>query len=121
MLSEARAQYPLPKAPAMPLYLDRERSASESIHVASASASEQNRPHDDHFASKGYASEEYFGLVHIPVPIPKALLIPEAKAALEKEWKKLETRTAWDIKGVRPKAEVIVESQASGVPAHFGS
>ena len=53
--------------------------------------------------------------------MPKALTIPDAKAALEKEWKKLETPKARDLSGVRAKAEVIVESHWTGFPVHFGS
>ena len=47
--------------------------------------------------------------------------IPLAKAALEKERTKLETRKAWDVKRVRPKAEVIAEELEKKRPVHFGS
>ena len=81
------------------------------------------RPHDEHVAPKGASSEEWFGLVHTPIDIPKALTIPEARAALEKEWAKLVNpkRPAWDVTRVRPKAEVIAESERTGKPVHFGS
>ena len=42
------------------------------------------RQHQDHTADKG-PSENWFGLVHTPVPIPKALKNPEARDALGKE------------------------------------
>jgi hypothetical protein len=60
-------------------------------------------------------------MVHTPVSIQKALQIPEARAALEKEWNKLETKRAWNTAKVRPKAEVIAESKRTGRPVHFGS
>ena len=59
--------------------------------------------------------------MHAPVPIPKAMLIPEAKAALEKEWNKLEVKKAWDISKVKPKAEVIAQAKRNRRPVHFGS
>ena len=81
------------------------------------------RPHDEHVAPKGAVSEEWFGLVHTPIDIPKALKIPEGRKALEKEWAKLENpeRPAWDVSRVRPKAEIIAESEKTGKPVHFGS
>ena len=37
--------------------------------------------------------------------------IPDAKAAVEKEWKKLETFPAWKLEKVRSKKEIILEAQ----------
>ena len=59
--------------------------------------------------------------MHTPVPIPKALKIPDAREALHKEWAKLEGKNAWDLKAVRPKAQVILEAKAGGRGVHFGS
>ena len=77
--------------------------------------------HVERSAPRGYASEEWFACVHTPLSIPKALKIPAAREALEKEWKKLETKVAWDVSKVQPKAKVIRDAKARGVPAHFGS
>ena len=41
--------------------------------------------------------------VHQFVPIPQAMKIPDAKAAADKEWKKLETIPAWDVRKVKSK------------------
>ena len=49
-----------------------------------------SRPHQDKIAEAGHASEEYFAMVHKAVAINKAMQIPEAVKALDKEWKKLE-------------------------------
>ena len=37
--------------------------------------------------------------------------IPDAKAAVDKEWKKLETVPAWQLDNVKSKKEVILEAQ----------
>ena len=124
-----------PKAPAMPVV----RIADPNIPKGCASSTEsggrlqaanddssaggniQPKAHQDHVSPKGFASEEWYALVHTPVPIPKAMLIPEAKAGLEKEWNKLEVKKAWNIDKVKPKAEVIAQAKRNGRPVHFGS
>ena len=42
---------------------------------------------------------------------PQAMKIPDAKAAVDKEQKKLETNPAWDFGKVKSKKEVILEAQ----------
>ena len=53
--------------------------------------SSQPRNHEDHIANKGFTSMFRYNLVHKFIPMPQALKIPGAKAAVDKEWKKLET------------------------------
>ena len=72
-------------------------------------------------ASSFNRSQTYFGLVHTPVDIHKAMQIPDAKKALVEEWTKLVTRGAWDVRKVRARAEVEKEAISAGKPAHFGS
>ena len=55
------------------------------------------RIHDDHIAGKGFNSTSYYNLVHKFVPMPQAMKIPDAKAAVGKEWEKLETMSAWQL------------------------
>ena len=62
--------------------------------------------HQENIAPKGFTSKEYFAMVHTPVPIQEAMKIPDARAAIDKEWDKLEQRQAWVLKGVREKSEV---------------
>ena len=58
--------------------------------------------HEDHIARKGNNSLQHYNLVHKFIPMPQAMKIPAAKAALDKEWEKLEK-----ISGVEPeKSEV---------------
>ena len=64
----------------------------------------QKRAHQDHIGDSG-ASEHHFGLVHKPLPLPKAMQIEEARLALEREWVKLETKVAWDVTKVKSKAK----------------
>ena len=40
-------------------------------------------------------------------PMPQAMKIPAAKAAVDKEWEKLEKIPAWNLTKVRSKSEVI--------------
>ena len=62
-----------------------------------------DRQHQDHLSMSGFASNEWFALVHIPIPMEKAFRMPEANAAVQAEWDKLGNRTAWDLSTVRPK------------------
>ena len=47
--------------------------------------------------------------------------IPAAKAAVDKEWEKLEKFSAWNLTKVRNKKEVIDEARMKGVKVHFAS
>ena len=49
------------------------------------------KDHEDHIASKRYNSMTRYNLMHEFIPMPQAMSIPDAKAAVDKEWKKLET------------------------------
>ena len=51
--------------------------------------------------------------------MPQALKIPAAKAAVDKEWEKLEKIPAWDITKVRSKSVVIDEARTKGIKVHF--
>ena len=51
----------------------------------------------------------------------QALKIPAAKAAVDKEWEKLEKISAWNLMKVRSKKEVINEARTSGATVHFAS
>ena len=47
--------------------------------------------------------------------------IPDAKAAVDKEWKKLETLPAWRLEKVKSKKEVVKEAQKNNNKVHFAS
>ena len=59
--------------------------------------------HEDHIAGKGDNSLQHYNLVHKFILMPQAMKIPAAKAAVDKEWAKLEKISAWSLKKVRRK------------------
>ena len=66
-------------------------------------------------------SLQHYNLVHKFIPMPQALKIPAAKAAVVKELEKLEKISAWNLTKVRSKKEVIDEARTSGATVHFAS
>ena len=77
--------------------------------------------HEDHIAGKGDNSLLHYNLVHKFIPMPQAVKIPAAKAAVDREWEKLEKNSAWDLAKVRSKKEVIDEARTKGRKVHFAS
>ena len=77
--------------------------------------------HEDHIAGKGENSLQHYNLVHKFILMPQALKIPAAKAAVHKEWEKLEKMSAWNVTKVRSKKEVIDEARTQGAKVHFAS
>ena len=77
--------------------------------------------HEDHIAGKGEISLQHYNLAHKFVPMPQAVKIPAAKAAVDKEWEKLENISASNLTKVRSKKEVIDEAMTSGAKVHFAS
>ena len=77
--------------------------------------------HEDHIAGKGDNSLQHYNLVHKFIPMPQAMKIPTAKAAVDKEWEKLEKISAWNLTKVRSKKEVIDEARTTGAKVHFAS
>ena len=54
--------------------------------------------------------------------MPQAMKIPDAKAAVDKEWKKLESIPAWDLGKVKSKKEVILKkTQRDKNKVHFAT
>ena len=62
-----------------------------------------------------------YALVHTPIPIKKAMLMPAAAEALEAEWSKLENKRAWILDKVRSKKEIMADARKKGKTVHFGS
>ena len=78
--------------------------------------------HQDHITAKGVISITHYSLVHKIIPMPQALKkIPDAKAAAEKEWEKLEKILAWQLTKVRSKKEVIEDARKKGRKVHLAS
>ena len=77
--------------------------------------------HQDHIAGKGENSLQHYNLVHKFIPMPQAMKILAAKAAVDKEWRKLEKISAWNLTKVRSKRKVIDEARTTGAKVHFAS
>ena len=76
---------------------------------------------EDHIAGKvriHYSTKIWFTKF---IPMPQAMKIPEATAAVDNEWKKLDKISAWNLTKVRRKKEVIDEAKTSGATVHFAS
>ena len=77
--------------------------------------------HEGHIARKGDNSLQHYNLVHKFIPVPQAMKILAAKAAVDKEWEKLEKISAWNLTKVKSKKEVIDEARTTGAKVHFAS
>ena len=79
--------------------------ASESTRLRMVNSEPPN--HEDHIAGKGENSLQHYNLVHKFIPMPQAMRIPAAKAAVDKEWEKLEKNSAWNLTKVRSKKQAV--------------
>ena len=75
--------------------------AGESTRLRMGESSPNH--HEDHIAGKGDLSLQQYNLVHKFIPMPQAMKILPAKAAVDKEWEKLEKILAWNLTNVRSK------------------
>ena len=80
-----------------------------------------HKPHQDHITTKGMHSMTHSSLVYKFIPMPQALRIPDAKAAVEKKKEKMKKISAWQLTNVRNKKEVIEEARNKGRKVHFAS
>ena len=94
--------------------------ADESTRMRVGNSEPPNH-HEDHIARKGENSLQHYNLVHKFIPMPQAMKIPAAKAAVDKEWEKMEKISAWNLIKVRSKSEVIDEARTSGAKVLFAS
>ena len=93
--------------------------ANESTRMRMGNSIPSNHKH--HIAGKGENSLQHYNLVHKFIPMPQAMKIPAAKAAVDKEWEKLEKISAWNLTKVKSKKEVIDEARTTGATVHFAS
>ena len=66
-------------------------------------------------------SLNHCNLVHKFIPMPQAMKILDAIAAVVKSWEKLEKILAWRLTKVRNKKEVIEEARNKRRKVHFAS
>ena len=131
-IKNARKKLETPMAPALPCNTWKKSKKGEirsnthdfkskSACILEASESTRLRMgeslpnyHEDHIVGKGDNSLQHYNLVHKFIPMPQAMKIPAPKAAVDKEWEKLEKIPAWDLTKVRSKSEVIDEARTTG-------
>ena len=54
--------------------------------------------------------------------MPQAMMIPDAKAAVDEEWKKFEKLPAWQLDNVSSKKrKLLLEAQRDNKKVHFGT
>ena len=95
--------------------MHRDESTRKSLEGA------LHKDHEDHIAWKGINSLNHYSLVREFMPMPKAMIVLDAKAARDKEWSKLEKIPAWQLTKVRNETEVIEEAREEGKTVHFAS
>ena len=93
--------------------------ANESTRMRMGNSIPHN--HEDHIAGKDENSLQHYNLVHNFIPMPQAMKIPAAKAAVDKEWEKLEKISAWNLTKVKSKKKVIDEARTAGATVHLAS
>ena len=135
-IKNARKKLETPVAPAMSCKIMKKNcgsGASNKIKTRLAcilEASESTRlrmreslptHHEDYIEGKGDNSFQQCKLVHKFIPMPQAMKIPAAKAAVDKEWEKLETISAWNLTKVRNRSDLIDEARTKGAKVHFAS
>ena len=70
--------------------------------------------HNVHTADRRYTSMSLYNLVHLPIPIPKAMQIPQAKVVVDKERDNLKNLPSWQESNVRNKQEVTEKAPKEG-------
>ena len=72
-------------------------------------------------AGKGFTSMIHDNLVHKLILMHQATKTPDAKAAVDKEWKKLETVPSRELEKVKSKKEVVLEAQRNKRKVHVAT
>ena len=137
-MKNARRKLEVPMPAAMPCKLQRDKyretcrvekncktkyacivEADESTRKGMEGSLHKN--HADHIAGKGMNSLSHYTLVRKFIPMPQAMKIPDAKAAVVKELEKLKKILAWQLTKVRNKKEKIAEAKKEGKTVQFAS
>ena len=63
----------------------------------------------------------HYNLVHKQILIPKAMQIPEARAAVDKDSAKLQMLPAWDETKVHSESELVRVAKKEGKQTHFAT
>ena len=80
-----------------------------------------HKDHEDRIAGQGIKSLNHQNFVHKFVPMPEAMTLPDAKAAVDKEWETLEKIPARQLTNVTNKKKLMDEARKEGKTVHFAS
>ena len=131
LTADKRAECSIPEAPAMPTIaieqlserkssynntpsernglIDWQNMSKDTIALIN-SAVDNVCKHTENVGNKG-VSEELLAMIHQEIPLDKALRIPDARKAVNKEWDKLDDIKAWDFSSVESKWKVRKKSK----------
>ncbi len=96
-------------------------SCIDKVFANTVSGKPARQPHIENVAPYGERSEHFWAMTHTPIKPQDLRRIPEAKAAVDKEFHNLDKINAWQWHTVREKHEVQDEAKAKGETAHFGN
>ena len=77
--------------------------------------------HEDRIAGKGFNSLSHYNLVHMFMPMPQPMKIPDAKAAVDKNEKSTKKCQHGQMTKVKREKEVIKEAQREQRAVHFAA
>ena len=93
--------------------------AGESVRIRMEGS--RNKNHEDHIAGEGVNSMTHYSLFHKFIPMTQAMKIPDAKAAVEKEWGKTRENTSMAADESQKQKGMIDEARNDGRKVHFAS
>lgn len=132
LLAESLLKYEDRPPPVMPCYTKQEkRKLAQALSATMAACIRDNklsantkkktlRKHAEHHAQLGLNTEEFQAMIHTAIAPDKVNFIPGAKAAVEKEWKKLMDLDAFDLDAMMDQDGVRAMYDKQGKPVHFG-
>ena len=115
IMKNARRKLEVPMTAAMPCKIPIKSSGETHRNIGkrkrkyACCCCREYTTHQDHITEKGMNSIIHYSLVYKFIPMPQAMKIPAAKAAVDKEWDQLEKIPAWQLTKVRNKKEQCVE------------
>ena len=133
LLAELLLTYEDRAPPVMPCYTKQEKrklaqalSATMAACIRDSKMSAKNkkntlRKRAEHHAQLGLNIEEFQAMFHTAIAAEKVNFIPDAKAAVGKERKKLFDLDAFDLDAMMAQDDVIAMYDEQGKPVHVGS
>ena len=92
-------------------------------HASTRTRIGQTQPgdHEDLIAEKEYNSLSRYSFAQKPIPVPQAMEVLNAKAAVDKKWEKHEKLPAWHVTKVKSKKDVIEKAQKEERTVHIAT